>query len=189
MQAMAEGRRGRWTTTTGREENIAAAMNNSENARWLYYLLVCLFIFLSPTCRLWRRDNDEEDGGDDDGTRGQHVPRRRKYVGYTTCHMQAMAEGQRRPRRMATGREDNMYIAEESTLAILVVVVFVVIPLLSPTCWLWQRDNDGGWWWRQRDMTTFLKKVRWLNYLSVVLVFLKYLFVVSHMLAMVEGRR
>ncbi len=46
MQAMAEGR----------EENIAAAMNNSEKVRWLYYLLVCLFIFLSPTC--WRRRRD-----------------------------------------------------------------------------------------------------------------------------------
>ncbi len=39
MQAMADGRRGRWTTTTGREENIAAAMNNSEKVRWLS---VCL---------------------------------------------------------------------------------------------------------------------------------------------------
>ncbi len=31
------------------------------------------------------RDNDEVDGGDNDGTRGQHVHSRRKYVGYTTC--------------------------------------------------------------------------------------------------------
>ncbi len=28
-------------------------------------------------------DNDQKDGGDDDGTRGQHC--RRKYVGYSTC--------------------------------------------------------------------------------------------------------
>ncbi len=45
MQAMAEGRRGRWTTTTGREENIAAAMNNSEKVR---YLLVFCFSFCLP---------------------------------------------------------------------------------------------------------------------------------------------
>ncbi len=49
-----------------------------------------------------------EDGGGDNGTRGQHVHRRRKYIGYTTCllffvvnlfvvsHMLAMAERQRR---------------------------------------------------------------------------------------------
>ncbi len=44
-----------------------------------------LISLLSPTCWLWRRDNDEEDGGGNDGTRGRHVHCRRKYVGYTTC--------------------------------------------------------------------------------------------------------
>ncbi len=46
---------------------------------WVLILLLSLCCFFS-TCWLWRRDSDEEDGGDDDGTRG-----RRKYVGYTTC--------------------------------------------------------------------------------------------------------
>ncbi len=46
-----------------------------------------------------------------------------------------------------------------------------MLSLWSPTCWLWQRDNDGGWWWRQRDeRTTLPKKVRWLHYLSVAIV-------------------
>ncbi len=55
MQAMAEGRRGRWMTTTGREENIAAAMNNSEKVRWLYYLLVCLSFCLQAMAKGQRR--------------------------------------------------------------------------------------------------------------------------------------
>ncbi len=66
-----------------------------------FFLLLSL---LYPTCWLWQRDNDEEDGGGDDGTCGQH--RQRMYVGYTNCvfflknlfvvsHMLAMAEGQR----------------------------------------------------------------------------------------------
>ncbi len=45
MQAMAEGRRGRWTTTTGREENIAAAMNNTRE-RYVGYT-ICLSVWLS----------------------------------------------------------------------------------------------------------------------------------------------
>ncbi len=70
-------------TTMGREDNIV-----KESA--LAILPVLFFWFsiislLSPTCWAWRRDNDEVDGGDDDGTRRQHVHRRRKYVGYTTC--------------------------------------------------------------------------------------------------------
>ncbi len=70
------------------------------------------------------------------------------------------------------------------------VVFFWLLSLWSPTCWLWQRDNDEGWWWRQRNEgTTLPKKVRWLYYLSVVLSFFKNLFVVSHMLAMAEGQR
>ncbi len=53
----------------------------------LAILLVLFFLWLlslwSPTCWLWQRDNDEENGGGDDRTSGQH--RRRTYVGYTTC--------------------------------------------------------------------------------------------------------
>ncbi len=68
-----------------------------------------------------------------------------------------------------TGREDN--IAEESTLAILPVCCFgfFKISLLSPTCWLWRRDNnevDGGDD-DQRDERTLPKNVCWLYYLSV----------------------
>ncbi len=56
------------------------------------------------------------------------------------------------------GREDN--ITEERMLAILPVccLFFWLLSLWSPTCWLWQRDNDGGWWWDER--TTLPKKVR-----------------------------
>ncbi len=95
---------------------------------------------ISPTCRVWQRDNNEEDGSDDDGTRGEH--RRRKYVGCNcTClsavsHMLANGYhfvvshilangGETTTTRMVattTGREDN--IAEESTLAILPVCFF-----------------------------------------------------------------
>ncbi len=77
-------------------------------------------------------------GGDDDGTRGQHVNRRRKYIGYTTwllllfffcyrfvvSHMLAMAEGHAGYGE-EDGGEDN--IAEESTLAILPVCCFLVV--------------------------------------------------------------
>ncbi len=91
-------------TTTGREENIAAAMNDSEKVRWLYYLLVCLFIFLSPTCWLWRRDNDEVDGGDDDQRDERTIsPKNVCWLYYLSVvflvvislvsHMLAMAEG------------------------------------------------------------------------------------------------
>ncbi len=74
-----------------------------------------------------------------------------------------------------TGREDN--IAEESTLAILPVCcflffgVFLKSLLLSPTCWLWQRDNDeedGGDDDQRDERTTLPKNVCWLYYLSVV---------------------
>ncbi len=93
-----------------------------------------------------------------------------------------------------TGRKDN--IAEESTLAILPVCCFLFvffISLLSPTCWLWRRDKnevDGGDDDQRDQRTTSPKKVRWLYYLSVVVVFCGcYLFVVSHMLAMAEGQQ
>ncbi len=69
-------------TTTGREDKIA-----EECTLAILPVCCCLAFFkislLSPTCWLWRRDNEEVDGGEDDGTRGQHC--RRKYVGYTTC--------------------------------------------------------------------------------------------------------
>ncbi len=45
----------------------------------------------------------------------------------------------RRTVATTTGREDN--IAEESMLPILPICCFL-ISLLSPTCWLWWRDND-----------------------------------------------
>ncbi len=69
-------------------------------------LSACLFVYLFVQAMA----DDEEDGGDDDGMRGQHIHRRRKYIGYTTwllllffcccyrfvvSHMLAMAEGQR----------------------------------------------------------------------------------------------
>ncbi len=72
------------------------------------------------------------------GTRGQH--HRRTYVGYTTC----------------------------------LLFFFWLLSLWSPTCWLWRRDNDevDGDDDDQRDKrTTSPKNVRWLYYLSVVLVF------------------
>ncbi len=53
---------------------------------------------------------------------------------------------------------------------------FWLLSLWSPTCWLWQRDNDeedGGSNDRIDERTTLPKKVRWLYYLSVVLGFLK----------------
>ncbi len=85
-----------------------SVLNNSEKVRWLHYLLVYLFIFLSPTCRLWRRDNNEVDGGDDD-QRDQRTTSPKKvrwlydlsvvvvlcgcYL-FVVSHMLAMAEGQ-----------------------------------------------------------------------------------------------
>ncbi len=66
-----------------------------------------------------------------------------------------------------TGRENN--IAEENTLAI--VLGFLKISLLSPTCWLWRRDNDevdGGNDDQRDERTTSPKNVCWLYYLSVV---------------------
>ncbi len=120
MQAMAEGRRGRWTTTRGEHRRGYEQQRKGTLAIYTICLSVCLSFCLPhagygggtttrgmvagrednvyiadestlailpvcccSTCRLWRRDNDEEDGGDDEGTRGQHC--RRKYVGYTTC--------------------------------------------------------------------------------------------------------
>ncbi len=77
-----------------------------------------------------------------------------------------------------TGREDNMYIAEEITLAILPVCC-------CSTCRLWRRDNneeDGG----DDDGTrghVAKESTLAILYLSVVVVFCCYLFVVSHMLA------
>ncbi len=134
----------------------------------------------SPTCRLWRRDNDEEDG---DGTRGQHVHRRRKYVGYTTrllfifvviSLLSPTCWLWRRDSDEVDGGDDDQR-GERTTspknvcwLYYLSVVFWWLLSLWSPTCWLWQRDNDGGWWWQQRDeRTTLPKKVRWLYYLSV----------------------
>ncbi len=75
-----------------------------------YYL--CVFIFFSPTCRLWPRDNNEEDGGDDDydartsESRSIAVARTKAvrwlynlsvglFVFVSPKCMQAMAEGQR----------------------------------------------------------------------------------------------
>ncbi len=67
------------------------------------------------------------------------------------------------------GREDN--IAEESTL---LFWFFLKISLLSPTCWLWRRDNDevdAGDDDQRHERTTSLKNVCWLYYLSVVFFF------------------
>ncbi len=88
---------------------------------------------------------DEEDGGDDDGTRGQHVHHRRKYVGYTTCLLFIFVVISLlsptcwlwRTRKMVvttTGREDNIYIAEESTLAIQPVCCLFLLLSLCCLC-------------------------------------------------------
>ncbi len=148
-------------------------------------LSACLFVYLFVS--QWRRDNDEKDGGDDGGTRGQYVNRRWKYVGYTTCLLlffccyllSPACWLWRRDNDEEDGGDDDgtreqhvhrrrKYVGYTTYL----LFIFVVISLLSPTCWLWQRDNDRGWWWRQRDeRTTLPKKVRWLYCLSVVFVF------------------
>ncbi len=70
-----------------------------------------------------------------------------------------------------TGREDNT--AEESMLAIL-PVCWVLISLLSPTCWLWRRDNDN------------IAEERMLAILPICCCFLV-ISLVSHVLAMAEG--
>ncbi len=180
-----------------------------------------IFISLSPTCWLWQRDKDEVDGGDDDqrderttctsqrdkdevdgGDDDQRderttctSPKKVRCLYYLSVVPHAGYGGGTMTRRMVattTGREDNMYIAEESTLAILPVCcccfccypfvvshmlamaegqrwggwyngtrgqhrrstqkyvgcttcllfIFVVISLLSHTCWLWWRDNS-----------------------------------------------
>ncbi len=184
---MAEGRRGRWKRGEHRRGY------EQQRKGTLAICLSYMYIFLSPTCRLWRRNNDE------DGTRGQHVNRQRKYVGYTTCLLllfflllslcclpHAGYGGGTTTRKMVattTAREDNMYIAEESTLAIPPVCCccfFVVISLLSPTCWLWRRDNDkvdGGDDDQRDERTTSPKNVCWLY----LLFFLGcYIFVLPH---------
>ncbi len=66
-----------------------------------------------------------------------------------------------------------------------VVVVFWLLSLWSPTCWLWQRDEVDGGDDDQSDVRTSPKNVCWLYYLSVVLFFV--ISLVSHMLAMAEG--
>ncbi len=126
---------------TGREDNIAEEST-------LAILPVCCFVLLggeglisllSPTCWLWRRDNDEEDGGDEDGTRRQHVHCRKKYVGYTTCllfnfvvisllsptYLLWRRDNDEEDGGDDDGREDN--IAEEGMLAILPVCCFVLL--------------------------------------------------------------
>ncbi len=104
MQAMAEGRRGRWTTATGREENIAAAMNNSEKVRWLYYLLVCLFVFVSHMQAM--AEGQRRGGRRRDERRTCKSQKKVRWLYYLSVvvgfsvfvvsHMLAMAEGQRR---------------------------------------------------------------------------------------------
>ncbi len=108
---------------------------------------------ISPTCRLWRRD-DEDDGRrqrDERRTSPRLWTTAKRYVGYTICLSvcssfclpHASYGGGTTTRRMVattTAREDNMYIAEESTLAIIPVCCFwvfvnLLIFLLSPTCW------------------------------------------------------
>ncbi len=93
----------------------------------------------------------EEDGGDDDGTRGQHVHRRRKYVGYATCLLFILVVisllsptcwlwWTKRMVATTTGRENN--IAEESTLAMLpVCCLFLLLSLccLSAMCRMGRR--------------------------------------------------
>ncbi len=70
--------------TTAQEDNMYIAEEST--LAILYTCLLFIFVvylFVVSHMLAWRRDNDEEDGGDDDGTRGQHC--RRRYVGYTTC--------------------------------------------------------------------------------------------------------
>ncbi len=68
----------------------------------LLFVFGCYLFGLPHAAWLWRRDNDEEDGGDDDGTRGQHC-RRMYYLSvgfgfflnlFVVSHMLAMADGQ-----------------------------------------------------------------------------------------------
>ncbi len=69
------------------------------------------------------------------------------------------------------------------------VVFLKIISLLSPTCWLWRRDNEeeeGGDDDQRDERTTSPKNVCWLYYLSVVF-FVVIISLVSHMLAMAEG--
>ncbi len=67
---------------------------------------------------------------DDDGTRGEHRRGYERYVGYTICLSvfclpHAGYGGGTTTRRMVATAMDNMYIAEESTLAILYLCVVV----------------------------------------------------------------
>ncbi len=127
-----------------------------KNVCWLYYLSVvvfCCYLCCLPHAG-YGRGIKTEDGGGDNGTRGQHF--RRKYVDYTTF------------------------------------CCFGFFSLLSPTCWLWRRDNDevdGGDDDQRDERTTSPKNVCWLYYLSVVVVFLVVISLVSHMLAMLEGQQ
>ncbi len=130
------------TTIKGREDN------NTEE-RMLAILLVCCLFFGCYLFGLphagYGRGIMTEDGGGDNGTRGQHC--RRKYVGYT--------------------------------IPVCCFLFFLIISLLSPTCWLWRRDNDevdGGDNDQRDERTTSPKNVCWLYYLSVVVVFCGYLF-------------
>ncbi len=81
MLAMVDGQRPeRWWRRRWDERTTSP-----KKVHWLYYLSVVLFFYLFVVSHMLAMvdDNGQEDGGDDDGTRGQH--RRRKYVGYTTC--------------------------------------------------------------------------------------------------------
>ncbi len=146
----------------GGDDDGSRGQHVHHRRKYVGYTTCLLLIFvvsflLSPTCWLWRRDNDEVDGGDDDSPRGQRVHRRRMYVGYTTCRFFLLLSlcciphaGGTMTRRMLvtmTGREDN--ITEESLLAVLPVCcflggfnLFVVSHMLAMV----EGQRRGGWW-------------------------------------------
>ncbi len=177
-------------TTAGREENIAAAMNNSEKVRWLYYQRFCLCVCIAMA-EGQRRRWDE---------RTCKSPKKVRWLNYLSvvvvflllslCCLPHAGFGRgTTTRKMAattTAREDNMYIAEESTLAILPVYCLLFF------CCLPHAGYGGGTTMRwmvvtTEERTTSPKNVCWLYYLHVSGVFVVVISLVSHMLAMAEG--
>ncbi len=70
----------------GDDDQREERTTSPKNVCWLYYLSVVFlfgcYLFGLPHAG-YGRGIMTEDGGGDNGTRGQHC--RRKYVGYTTC--------------------------------------------------------------------------------------------------------
>ncbi len=187
MQAMAEGRRGRWTTTRGEHRRGYEQQRKGT----LAILSACLFVYLFVSHMLVMAEGQRR------GRRYQRTtctsPKKVRWLYYLSvvyfcfkslcCLPHAGYGGGTTTKKMVVttikgtrGQHHRRTYVGYTTCLLLFSFGCYLFGLL------WQRDNHGGWWWRQRDeRTTLPKKVRWLYYLSVV--YFCYLFVVSHMLA------